>query len=188
MSKELGSIPKESEFVDAVTLAFDMVIDMSGTEKRGGVFHVLNHTSGEMLISGFMIGLIEGSGNFEKYFGFAQEKANRHSIICDNTPVDVGFHLFNRKTATSWSSRNEEKKRYGGAILTTEAKPFPEGHLQQPEFIMSFSGLTEHEDEAIVTIAAFQLKLITEKQAKLIAEESGNKHILDYLGSLDQKL
>ncbi len=125
--------------------------------REGGVFCVKNARTNSLL-------LLAPVGRFPekksaRYFSFAQEKATRLYF-----KVKRGSrHL------TSWQSRDEEKQRYGGAILADD-------------LILSFSGLPELADEAVVAYVAFLFNLIGFSTALEIANTSNNHRLLGLLG------
>lgn len=93
-----------------------------------------------------------------KYFTFSQEKATRlsqHSI-----------HL------TSWESRDPDKDMYGGAIRIG-----PAGNL-----IISFSGLPELADEAVMLYVAVQLGWLRTDRAIQRALISNNEYLQKLVG------
>jgi len=76
--------------------------------------------------------------------------------------LEKGERLFRHpKHLSSWQSRDPEKEKYGGAIVTNE-------------FILSFSGFREYLDEAMVLVLAEFLRWISREQAEKIAAISNN--------------
>lgn len=86
----------------------------------------------------------------EKYFSFSQEKAQR--LI---TNANVAGQL------SSWQSRDPQKNKWGGAI-------------RAGDYILSFSGLPELADEALMLAVAVSLKMLIPEQADWIADISDN--------------
>ena len=85
-----------------------------------------------------------------KYRTLSLEKADR---LLEN--------LESKKHLSSWQSKDESKDKYGGAIATHE-------------LILSFSGLPELADEAVVLITALSFGWATEDEATKIAKISKN--------------
>lgn len=75
--------------------------------------------------------------------------------------MEKGSRLFETKELSSWQSRNPDQGMWGGAIATKE-------------FILSFSGLPEKADEALMLKYAQIRKLIDEEAIVEIAEASNN--------------
>ncbi len=96
----------------------------------------------------------------EQYFAYSQEKAVR---LAQNSE-----HI------SSWQSRNPEKNCYGGAIRVGPAK----------NLIMSFSGLPELADEAVMLATALRLLWMSHDEAIQIAKASNNQ----YFGKLAKKV
>jgi hypothetical protein len=82
---------------------------------------------------------------------FAREKARR-TLLNYDARCDV----------SSWESRQPDAGKYGGAIVTAE-------------YVLSFSGLAENVDEALVNCVAVLCGLHTQDDADLIAAVSGNE-------------
>ncbi|HMP67349.1 MAG TPA: hypothetical protein PKA60_01195 [Candidatus Paceibacterota bacterium] len=95
---------------------------------------------------------------WEKYFRFSQEKAARLQL--------------KRHDISSWQSRNEVLDQYGGAIRTTP------GWL-----ILSFSGLPELADEALMLYLAVQLGWMPIGEAMSIASISNNNYFQKLCGA-----
>lgn len=103
-------------------------------------------------VVGFSVGSVSAD-RFLKYDFFATEKAFRLSYL--------------RGHISSWQSRDDSnpdrmKHNYGGAIKCGD-------------FIFSFSGFTEHEDEMVGTLGARRLQLIGERETSEIIAASGNE-------------
>jgi hypothetical protein len=90
----------------------------------------------------------------EKYMTLSLEKGGR-LYWCRS----CGF----KNHLSSWQSRNEKRMKYGGAIC---AGPF----------ILSFSGLPELADEAVMLRLAVELNLISLRTAYRIAKISDNNY------------
>ncbi len=115
-------------------------------ERRGGYLTVLvRGEPGFSLCS--RVGIFVDDS--EQYLAFSQEKAERLQGLWHQ-------HL------SSWQSRDPDNGRWGGAICADQ-------------LIISFSGLPELVDEAVVTAAAYWLGEITEySQVLKIADISRN--------------
>lgn len=70
---------------------------------------------------------------------------------------------------SSWQSRDKNSERYGGAVLTSTG------------LIFSFSGLTEHADEATMAIAARSIGILPKTDMRNIAKFSKNKLLKRFL-------
>jgi len=122
-------------------------------EKRGGGYLCITKMKGDIPEDAPFLIIQVGAPTREKvlkYLEFSQEKALRLSAHPD--------HI------SSWQSRDYESNRYGGAIRA-------EG------YILSFSGLTELADEAVLVNTAFRLGLISGGRCFEIAKVSGNNLI-----------
>lgn len=89
-----------------------------------------------------------------RYRSFAQEKAFRLM----SRPGDV----------SSFQSRDEAKERWGGAV-------------RAGTYILSFSGLPELMDEAVMLATAVRLGLIDRTEAVRIAALSGNPYFVRFV-------
>lgn len=87
-----------------------------------------------------------------KYIEFSQEKAMR---LLSWLP---------QGNVSSWQSRNEPIEKYGGAIRARR-------------YILSFSGLSEHQDEAVCALTALRLGWINLDEVHRIAVISGNPYL-----------
>lgn len=142
----MNSTLKNSAILWIVEKLVEEATKLHGTEKRGGYLTVL--IRGEPQIS-----LCSAVGVFsddpEKYLVYSQEKAER-------------LRGFWHQHLSSWESRDPDHGRWGGAI-------------RAGDLIISFSGLPELVDEAVVTAAAYWLGEITEyAQVLRIADISQN--------------
>lgn len=90
----------------------------------------------------------------QDYLSFSQEKGLRLSQY--------------KHDVSSWQSREEAQKMYGGAIVAGE-------------YILSFSGLPEWGDEALVLFVALFFGWIGMKEALEIAQISKNAFFFDVL-------
>ena len=107
-------------------------------DSRRGYLTLMNGITGEIVFTA-PFGEIPEEKN-EKYFELSQEKANRLFTY-------VNMHLPNGHT-TSFESRNEEEQKYGGAIYLNG---------RQSSVILSFSGMPELIDEAMMLVLADML-------------------------------
>lgn len=114
-------------------------------QDTGGVL-IVGPLSDEVV---FYVAMIGEFSRFtpEQSYEIALEKAIRLS----RKPLQI----------SSWQSRNPTEKQYGGAILTGE-------------HILSFSGFSEHGDEAVVLCAAWICSLLGEARIKAIVAISEN--------------
>lgn len=86
------------------------------------------------------------------YIGFSREKLDR---------VAHFYKIDPSRTKSSWQSRADHAQWYGGAI-------------RAGKYILSFSGLPEKTDEALMLALAVKLGLLTLREASEIAEISTN--------------
>jgi len=108
--------------------------DVKGSEfKREGYLTLMDGITGEIIFT-VPFGEIPEEKR-EKYFDISQEKANR---LFSN----VNMHLPNGHTS-SWESRNIDENKYGGAIYF---------NCFSTVFILSFSGMPELIDEAMMLV------------------------------------
>jgi hypothetical protein len=115
-------------------------------KRRGGYLTVIVRGEPEISLCAVVGSFINDA---KEYLVFSQEKAKR-------------LRTLSRRHVLSSQSRNPDKNRWGGAISAGLR-------------IISFSGLPELVDEAVVTAAAYWLGEITEyEQALRIAEISQN--------------
>ena len=95
------------------------------------------------------IGEITLTDRLAKYYLFSGEKGER---VVLNNPLG---HV------SSWQSRDPEQDKWGGAI-------------RAGDFVLSFSGLPELADEALMLAVALDLNLLTLEEANRIADISNN--------------
>lgn len=93
------------------------------------------------------------------------ETANRFKTFCQEKATRLAQNL---EHISSWQTRDEGKKQYGGAVRTGKG------------YIYSFSGFTEEVDEAFSARVAFQNwdDMSMEHRTK-IAEISGNRYLIE---------
>lgn len=100
----------------------------------------------------FRVGAISSS-DMCPYYELSQEKALRlmRGVVNDGT-----------NHVSSWQSRRPENNQWGGAV-------------RDEDTILSFSGLTEHADEALTLLVAMENGLMSPEAAEKIAQMSDNK-------------
>lgn len=98
-----------------------------------------------------------GPEKAEKYFNLSLEKAIR-----------VGT----RGHQSSWQSRDPDSGKWGGAIIAGS-------------WILSFSGLPELADEAVMLVTAVMSRLMTVVEARAIADISQNPYFVELMTVVD---
>lgn len=142
------------ELIEALESFFYRVADLHDRDSHGGYFCLADGATGTPL---FITGI--GKVHPEKiarYFNFAQEKARR-----------LASHL---EHVSSAQSRDPEKELYAGAI-------------RAGRYILSFSGLPEALDEAVVLTVAVKAGLLSKLEALNIAMQ-WKEHRFDEVYSL----
>jgi hypothetical protein len=135
-----------------------LYLQISGDQDHsGGYFCLMKEESGQILYVQKICDIPDViDPDFDrkafKYCYFAIEKAVRLF-----QSIDV---------RSSWMNRNPDKDQWGGAIRV---------HVEGSGLILSFSGLPELADEAIVLSAAVRRGLMSYKDAAEIAELSNNE-------------
>jgi hypothetical protein len=125
---------------------------IDGRGKTGGYLCVASPYGNHLMC---IIGQIPNPEKEAQYRKFCQEKALRL--------LRLSSHI------SSWESRDEVGKMYGGAVLADS------------NIVFSFSGLTEHMDEAFAAIVACHSRRgITPAQWNEIRRISKNPHMLSY--------
>ena len=140
------------EVLDQVSLNVNAFIELpdAARDRRGGYFTVVSrNTESPQVITITKIGnpALEESNT---YFDFSQEKANR---------LIVSIEL-----SSSFQNRDPDNGRWGGAIKTSD-------------YVLSFSGLPELGDEAVMLLTAYSFSWLTEEQIVKIAKISSNPHV-----------
>jgi hypothetical protein len=92
---------------------------------------------------------------------FCQEKATR---------------VLKSGSSSSWLTRDPEKNQWGGAVRVHE------------DVVLSFSGLPEDADEALVLVLAVYLDLIDLNDAQKIADQSGNEKFIQLFQEVNRLL
>jgi hypothetical protein len=126
-----------------------------GDDCGGGMFCLMEESTGRLVIEPIMIGQIT-NGKGERYLELCLEKANR----LRNQRLVGSDHVL------SWQSRDPDKDMWGGAILDDVA------------VIWSCSGLTEAQDEALMTMGAHNNGRIMNGVPEIYARISSNDIIL----------
>lgn len=160
--------PKVGDVVEIACQAVNGCIrlrDNHELKKKGGLLAILARKDGMTQdINGLksqIVGLEQNIGNLQllvkigeipynkesKYRWLALEKARRTLILGHRS---------------SWESRDETKKQYGGGVVGGD-------------YGLGFSGLTEKEDEAVVLTVAAATHFMSWHEARRIAEVSGNE-------------
>lgn len=135
------------------------------SEKTGGWFAFWREDiSGVVVLP--VIGLPGGLVSPDRFLMF-NHFANEKAVRLAGRPNDI----------SSWQSRDESdpdpmKHRYGGAIRCTRNPGM------QP--IFSFSGFSEHEDEAVCAMLAMRFRIMTDENLLRIIEASGNSLLAQY--------
>ncbi len=117
-------------------------------DKKGGYVTVVSLEDGRMILQAQV-----GEPPVEKtgkYCQLSLEKAIR--VYCSDEK-------------SSWVTRDWDEERYGGGI-------------RAGRYAIAFSGLSEKDDEAVVTITSKNLGLIGQQEVDAIAEISANERIL----------
>ncbi|MFA5000906.1 MAG: hypothetical protein WC531_01615 [Candidatus Paceibacterota bacterium] len=145
-------------------LLFDLVTELlreitncnrrlsQGDQRFGGYLCVFRDSPDQDKLVPILVIRVGGPtiGKEAKYFNLCQEKALRL--------------MAHQNHLSSWQTREVERELCGGAIRTKD-------------FIISFSGLTEKADEAILVNAAFKLGMLSGSTAEAIASHSENQLI-----------
>lgn len=117
--------------------------------QEGGVLCIAHPDGSPMLLC--IYGFTTRTPELDEYIAFAQEKAARLA----SRPGDY----------SSWQSRDMDAnpKQYGGAVKLSD-------------FILSFSGFKEEQDEAAMLVLAMNVDLMDGGPAALIAQISKNEY------------
>lgn len=149
--RKIGSLPVGSilSYVDTMVKKFVQLPSNPKPENKSGYFTIRRKKDGRILLIA-QIGECPDIIKAEKYRKFSIEKGQR-------------LHNWNKHQGhlSSWQSRNEEKKRYAGAIVAYD-------------FILSFSGLPELGDEAVMMLLAFFLNWANYNDIVTITKISNN--------------
>jgi hypothetical protein len=131
-----------NSFMEYMPVILDLARGMSDVEgsefNRRGYLTLMDGIKGEIAFT-VPFGEIPAEKS-EKYFKLSQEKATRLFS-------QVNMHLPNGHT-TSFESRNTENEEYGGAIYI---------NCRSTIFILSFSGMPELIDEAMMLVLTAKL-------------------------------
>ena len=131
-------------FLNQMPIILDLargMSDMEGREfDRRGYLTVMDGTNGEIIFT-VPFGEIPKDKQ-EKYFELSQEKAHRlFSQVCMNLPDGH---------TSSFQSRNVDEDKYGGSIYL---------NLHSTVLILSFSGMPELIDEAMMIVLAEKVRI-----------------------------
>lgn len=157
------------KIIKSINNALKYVLEETNEKRGGGYFCLSYQPLNVLIILPELIGEI-WNGKGEKYIEYCQEKAFRLGIAY----VAKKAHY---QIVSSYEIRDPEKEQWGGSIITKDGL-----------LVMSFSGLLEASDEAVMIISALSLGLIDETYAKTIADKSKNAVALKYIANLKQNL
>lgn len=149
-------LPFLLRILDATDKCLNALLEMDENPeplRQGGYFTLRDGTTNDILFA-IKVGSVPPEKRM-KYYHLSLEKGDR---------------LFktqrrHERHVTSSESRNPEKNQYGGAIITVERKP---------PYILSFSGLTEDADEALMASVAIKLGWLSPKWAHMMANAYRN--------------
>lgn len=127
-------------------------------ERAGGYLTI--GADGLHVMRSIPIGTVTIPDKLSAYREFSQEKAFR--LQAD--------WLRDHSIVSSWFTRNEAIRRFGGAVLLQDPEICPVGS----HYILSFSGLKEHVDEAVALTLGTHLGLATDESVGRIVRESEN--------------
>ena len=147
IGKVMIGLVKVGDILDSIAYLVEECANLPNNpnpEKKSGYFTVFRKEDGRLLLAA-QIGECP-SDKYEKYQLFSYEK---------------GARVYKRDDLSSWTSRDESKNKWGGAISTDD-------------FILSFSGLPELADEAVVLVAALALKWANRRDVAAITNQSEN--------------
>jgi len=155
----LRSVPLSNELHDFLLTALNVAKDIGAkhkeTPRSGGYLCIADARTGMPLYLS-ILGVVP-SGHAPKYLGFAQEKALRLAA----NPEDLA----------SEQSRKPDEGKWGGAIRTDR-------------YILSFSGLPEELDEAIMLSFAIKADFLTHEAAAHIARLTHNNRWQEFQDAL----
>lgn len=141
------------------------------TERRGGFFYAapeLVPGDPENMLLHVRLGIVSGE-KWLKYWALSREKAGRLA----GRPGDISSHQTRDANARLGIEPTKEERwgMWGGAIRTKD-------------FVFSFSGLSEHGDEAVMLLAALEMSQLTLEQAHAIMEASNNELVANILNEM----
>jgi len=158
-----------SNIIGIVTETLETFLALPGgskSESIGGYFTVMSVKTGLVLLI-VPIGEMFPE-KIQKYFELSQEKARR---LLANQPHGI----------SSWQTRDTELYKYGGAVkISTELG----GDEKGEGLILSFSGLPEYGDEAIMLYTAIRGFDSDVLEAMKIAKISGNPFLIPLLAKI----
>jgi hypothetical protein len=153
LGKCVGSIIGE---VETAVQQMSTILAQEGYKKNrnSGYFTLRDGVTGRII---FMVQIgICPDDMADKFCEFSQEKGNR--LKWDE----------NVRHVTSWQSRDPDNKKYGGAIKAGPAK----------NLILSFSGLPELADEAVMVAAAYRLGWLNHHEVADLYHINDNAYLL----------
>jgi|GEM_PF-2940264 hypothetical protein len=165
----------------AVAWAVERVIVIDESDRKGGYFTLVDYETGGVLIPPTLIGeVINGKG--DKYKSYCQEKAGRllsvapaMARLIDASLVPLPLPYITDGVWGGLASselRDELREQWGGAVLTLGISGHP--------LILSFSGLTEAQDEAAMMIAANKADVVSRRDIRTLASRAKNEIVLRF--------
>ena len=138
------------KIVETVRNSVEMLQFIPGfpKDRTAGYCTVVSKYDGRPLLA-FQVGECKPE-KFEQYWAFSQEKAYRLA------------RLIHARHVSSWQSRDENLRRFGGAI-------------RAGDYIFSFSGLPEKADEAVMLRTAILCGYMTASEAGVVVDISDNE-------------
>jgi len=160
------------QLIDDLSVGLAEVLSILGDEadgREGGFFRffTINWFGPEAFTPVQHVAELVGrvpTDKFPKYEEFSREKAERIIRNLKNGESHV----------SSWQSRDPDRERYGGAIMV-HIPAWQVGGGAPSVAILTFSGLPEKADEALMIWVAYQLSWLSKEEAGLIIEESNNE-------------
>jgi hypothetical protein len=151
--KKVGILPgfELEKIISSTKESIEKLTQMFEEEKKNYGFLTIMDKDGYLLLPPTEIGNVPLEKR-EKYSSYSLEKAKR-------LQSNIKRHF------TSYESRDPENGKWGGAISVNN------------NLIFSFSGLTEHGDEAIMLRLAKKVKVSNHFFSSLIKELTGNPYI-----------
>ena len=143
----LGYTP--DRLIDFVEQGLKILKSKCGVDKDCGYFSILSANTGDGILLISKIGICPPE-KVERYLNFSQEKAKR--LFADTA------------SSSSFQSRDPDNDKYAGAIRVRSV-------------ILSFSGLPELADEALMVFVALSAGWISEVEALRFSTISDNDYI-----------
>ncbi len=137
---------------------------LAGNGEKGGVLRIHQIVMGrgkKILKEGATAAFSDSAEQifFDVFGGFDPKQRLTFEEFSQEKTIRLWAHP---RHHSSYESRNERKKLYGGAIRTSN------------HFIISCSGMSEQEDEALSLYLALHLRWLSKQEASRIAERNGN--------------